>query len=157
MNKGDNSIQIADIGCGNVPQIKLAFPNAIVHSFDLISSHESIITADMTRLPLNNSECDFAVFSLSLMATNLRDCLAEANRILKTDGRLIIVEVLSRFDGNEDSFVKIMSPFGFDLIDKQSLPPNSFFIYFEFKKLKDCKKRNSLPNVTLKPCFYKPR
>jgi ribosomal RNA-processing protein 8 len=139
-----------------LPQIKIAFPKAIVHSFDLISLHESIITADMTQLPIDNSQCDFAVFSLSLMATNISDCLSEANRILKTNGRLIIVEVLSRFDGKEESFAKIMSKFGFELNNKQLLPPNSYFIYFEFNKLKNCKK-NGLPNVTLKPCVYKPR
>ncbi len=152
-----SDVQIADIGCGNLPQIKIAFPSAIVHSFDLISLNENIIIADMTRLPLNNSECDFAVFSLSLMATNIRDCISEANRILKMNGRLIIVEVLSRFDAKEESFVQIMAKFGFELINKHSLPPNSYFIYFEFKKLKNSKKRNNLPDITLKPCFYKPR
>ena len=91
---------IADVGCGSRPQIAEAFPTATVYSYDLHQNDPTdarIISADMSRLPLDSEQCDFVVYSLSLMATNLKDCIREANRILKMGGSMLVVEVASRF------------------------------------------------------------
>ena len=51
----------------------------------------------MTHTSLEPSSVDIAVFCLSLMGTNLRDYIKEANRVLKDGGVLKIAEVESRF------------------------------------------------------------
>lgn len=52
----------------------------------------------MSRLPLDSGTVDIVVYSLSLMPTNLKDVLREANRVLKPNsGQMLIVEVASRF------------------------------------------------------------
>lgn len=67
-----------------------------VRSFDLISNEKFIEQADISNLPLANNSTDVAIFCLSLMGTNYIDFLAEAARVLKVSGELIIAEVQSR-------------------------------------------------------------
>lgn len=72
---------IADFGCG---EAKLAASVAQkVHSFDLVASNDTVTACDMSKVPLSNASVDVVVFCLSLMGTNLRDYLLEANRVLK--------------------------------------------------------------------------
>ena len=60
---------------------------------------------------------DVAVFCLSLMGSNLRAFLHEANRVLKEGGTLKIAEVESRFSGEVslDKFVALVEKMGFEL------------------------------------------
>ncbi|RWS29814.1 Cerebral protein-like protein [Leptotrombidium deliense] len=151
---------IADLGCGKKPLLKLHFNEATVHSFDLIAAHENVIAADITSVPLEDSLCDFAVFCLSLMGTNVNDYLFEANRILKLNGRLLIAEVVSRFDDDVNHFSKSLRHFGFTKVTVEHLPPNKFFVLFSAVKTcnvhKSTAKRN-VPDIQLKPCHYKSR
>lgn len=73
---------IADFGCGEAELAKSVKQK--VHSFDLLASNELVTACDMAHVPLANASVDVAVFCLSLMGTNLRDYLLEANRVLKT-------------------------------------------------------------------------
>lgn len=72
---------IADFGCGDAKLAK-SVPHK-VHSFDLVSTDDSIIACDMANVPLKTVSVDVAVFCLSLMGTNLKDYFREANRVLK--------------------------------------------------------------------------
>lgn len=164
---------IADVGCGNRPQISLALKNATVYSFDLYSTSEDIISADMCALPVDSSHCDYAIYSLSLMPVNLRDAIMEANRILKIGGYLLIVEVASRFVDYQSkhsanitekhpghNFANdLRQSYGFQLTRHELLPPNGYFIYFSFKKLSNVNEesKSKLPLLTLKACVYKSR
>ena len=47
---------------------------------------------DIRKTPLEEGSVNVAVFSLSLMATNVNDFILEANRILVNGGKLIIAE-----------------------------------------------------------------
>ena len=156
-SKRFNKITIADLGCGKLPLIKLNIPSSTVHSYDLVSNHPYITACDIAKLPLDKVTCDCVVYSLSLMNTNLKDCLYEANRILKLDGRMLIVEVVSRFEDKSDQFIELIEKFGFKLKSKTLLPPNSYFIYFDFVKNSKCNNKSKLPDVILKPCSYKTR
>ena len=49
-----------------------------------LSSSQQVTVCDMSRTPLDASSVDIAVFCLSLMGTNLRDYVKEANRVLKS-------------------------------------------------------------------------
>ena len=127
----------------------------------------------MCRLPLDSAVCDYAVYSLSLMPTNLREAIKEANRILKLNGQLLIVEVASRFADFQGQgrvqnvpekhvgqrFAKELKNFGFQLVSNEELEPNGYFVYFCFKKISSVENihKNQLPELTLKACVYKPR
>lgn len=72
---------IADFGCGEAKLAKSIEQK--VHSFDLIAVNDTVTPCDMAHVPLKDSSVDVAVFCLSLMGTNLKDYLLEANRVLK--------------------------------------------------------------------------
>ena len=141
----------------------------------------------MARLPLDSATVDAAVYSLSLMPTNLKDIVREANRILKPSGQMFVVEVASRFadyqsgsadrrgslnvakkDGGKEKVVNLdlqrfaadLKPYGFSLTASEPLPPNGFFLYLAFKKTGDAERltpKSRLPEIVLKACLYKAR
>lgn len=73
---------VADFGCG---EAKLAdsVPQK-VHSFDLVAVNDKVTACDMAQTSLLTGRVNVAVFCLSLMGSNLKDYLLEANRILET-------------------------------------------------------------------------
>lgn len=85
-----------------------------IHSFDLCSHKDFIKVSDSKSIPLDKASCDVVVFCLALMGTNYIDFLAEARRLLKIGGHLIISEVNSRIP-NMDLFIAIIEALGFKL------------------------------------------
>ena len=154
-------LTIADMGCGEAllaKHFKEASAKTTVHSFDLVDSNELITKASIDNVPLVDNTCDLVVFCLSLMPTNLRDCIIEANRIMKKKGVLYIAEVVSRFEENNFKiFTNSMEQFGFKLKRQQTLQPDNYFVLFKFKKASKIEKIKGLPGITLKPCKYKTR
>ncbi|KAJ8678686.1 hypothetical protein QAD02_014473 [Eretmocerus hayati] len=145
---------IADFGCGEA-KIAESVPHT-VHSFDLVSVNDKVKACDMAHTPLLTGRVNVVVFCLSLMGSNLKDYLLEANRVLAKEGTLKVAEVESRFHKIED-FIKIMAQYGFENTWKDL--SNNLFYFMDFKKVKDILKKssNKLPDVTLKPCMYKKR
>ena len=155
---------LADLGCGSKPLVAESFPQATVHSFDLVSADPRITSADIACLPLPDSVCDAAIFSLSLMGSNIASQIKEASRVLKPHGLLIIAEVTSRFKGHEDrgdkmgrrgesgsgtqedetveeddidsleSFVDKLSKLGLSMQASENLEPNKYFVLLSFKR-----------------------
>ncbi|XP_022193122.2 ribosomal RNA-processing protein 8 [Nilaparvata lugens] len=151
-----NSLCIADFGCGEAKLAESLESLAEVHSFDLVAVNSRVTKCDMSHTPLQSASVDVAVFCLSLMGTNLSSFIAEANRVLKEGGILKIAEVESRFD-NPDHFIAAIERFGFKSISKDY--SHKVFFFFDFKKLANIskKRKNKLPEVSLKPCLYKKR
>lgn len=75
---------VADFGCGEARLARALQGSAQVHSFDLVKLNEFVTVCDFSNTPLEDESCDVVVFCLSLMGTNLKDFLKEANRVLKT-------------------------------------------------------------------------
>lgn len=146
---------VADFGCGEA-QLALSLPNACVHSFDLVAANDYVTVCNMAHTPLQADSVDIAVFCLSLMGTNLSDFIKEANRVLKEGGLMKIAEVESRFE-DVNRFVKAVERFGFEPVS-QDLSHNLFY-FLDFKKARNIskKRKNKLPELTLKPCLYKKR
>ncbi|KAK7067035.1 25S rRNA (adenine645-N1)-methyltransferase [Halocaridina rubra] len=144
---------VADFGCGeallaeNVPQEN-------VHSFDLVALSPRVTVCDMAHTPLQSNSVDAVVFCLSLMGTNIKEFIAEANRILHEGGTLKIAEVESRFT-DVNFFINSIKKFGFHCVYKDV--SMKYFYMFEFKKHRNLKNRAVLPDVILKPCKYKKR
>lgn len=155
--KPANKFKFADVGCGSEPLLKMKLPSkAKVVSFDLVSTHEHVIEANMAQLPLEDQSIDIAVYSLSLMAKNLGHLILEAKRILKTGGSLLIVEVTSRFEGREKEFADRLERIGLKKKSMTALKPNDYFIFFHFTK-EDSKTYYPRLEIQLKPCVYKTR
>lgn len=147
---------IADFGCGEARLARaLKGSSSEVHSFDLVQLNDLVTVCDFAHTPLENESCDIAVFCLSLMGTNLRDYLKEANRVLKVGGTMKIAEVASRFrDLPMDEFVPLVEKFGFSLKWKDA-NSHEYFYLADFKKTAFAKKK--VPEICLKPCVYKKR
>uniref|UniRef100_A0A336MY89 Ribosomal RNA-processing protein 8 n=1 Tax=Culicoides sonorensis TaxID=179676 RepID=A0A336MY89_CULSO len=144
---------IADFGCG---EARLAAEvTQEVHSLDLVATKPEVIACDMAHTPLKSESVDVAVFCLSLMGTNLKDFIVEANRVLKPRGLLKIAEVASRFD-NVKFFISNVEKCGFTLLSKDL--NDKLFYFFNFKKTVDSKEvAAKVKNFSLKPCLYKKR
>lgn len=141
---------IGDFGCGEA-KIARNVKNK-VYSFDLVAANEYITRCDISHVPLKNNALDISIFCLSLMGINISDFLNEAYRVTKSNGTLLIAEVVSRLEscGGSDGFKRILIKLGWDVlrIDKSNL---MFIIY-------ECKKSNRKPEkikIELKACKYK--
>ena len=86
---------VADFGCGE-NLLSKEISNK-VHSFDYIAIDDSVISCDMSSVPLEDNSVDVIVFSLSLMGSNDCDYLKEAYRVLKPFGQIFIAEPNSKW------------------------------------------------------------
>ncbi|KAJ3284089.1 25S rRNA (adenine645-N1)-methyltransferase [Borealophlyctis nickersoniae] len=122
---------VADMGCGEGKIAQTLHNQMTIHSFDLASPNEFVITCDISKVPLKPSTVDVVIFCLSLMGTNFMDFIREAHRIMKPKGELKIAEVVSRFP-DIDRFVDALKEVGFTLVRKDD--SNKMFILFDFVK-----------------------
>ncbi|XP_028908391.1 ribosomal RNA-processing protein 8 isoform X1 [Ornithorhynchus anatinus] len=146
------SLVVADFGCGDC-QLASGIRNP-VHCFDLAALDPRVVVCDMAKVPLEDASVDVAVFCLSLMGTNLRDFLEEANRVLKPGGLLKVAEVASRFE-DVRAFLGALAQLGFKNISKDL--SNSHFYLFDFRKTGPPQAKGRLPGLALRPCVYKRR
>ena len=150
---------IADIGCGEAKLASTLVPMGYkVYSYDLVAVNEYVTRADMKDLPLENNTCDIVVFCLSLMNKNFVQFIAEANRIMKRGGKLVVAEITSRIVDLK-KFVNEFKKINFKLIKNVNV--KDFFVILTFKKMGDCKEENYDNDKEtydiLKPCIYKKR
>ncbi|KRY45220.1 Ribosomal RNA-processing protein 8 [Trichinella britovi] len=102
---------VSDMGCGNAKLQSLIKQK--VYSFDFVALNPNVIACDMSHVPLSDENVDVCIFSLSLMGSNIADYILESNRILRINGILIIIEILSRFQSLR-KFRKAVENFGFE-------------------------------------------
>lgn len=102
---------VGDFGCGQA-QLAAALQDVhTVYSLDHVAIHQSVMACDFAHSALDDSILDAAVFSLSLMGSNLRDYIAEAYRTLKIGGHLIVYHPAA--GNNLERFVRSLDAFGF--------------------------------------------
>lgn len=148
------SLVVADFGCGDC-RLASSIRNP-VHCFDLASLDPRVTVCDMAQVPLEDESVDVAVFCLSLMGTNIRDFLEEANRVLKPGGLLKVAEVSSRFE-DVRTFLGAVTKLGFKVMSKDLT--NSHFFLFDFEKTGPPRvgPKAQLSGLKLQPCLYKRR
>ncbi|PNI79583.1 RRP8 isoform 4 [Pan troglodytes] len=112
--------------------------------------------SSQNKVPLEDESVDVAVFCLSLMGTNIRDFLEEANRVLKPGGLLKVAEVSSRFE-DVRTFLRAVTKLGFKIVSKDL--SNSHFFLFDFQKTGPplVGPKAQLSGLQLQPCLYKRR
>ncbi|CAN1153543.1 Ribosomal RNA-processing protein 8 [Linum perenne] len=154
------SLVVADFGCGDARLAKNVKNK--VFSFDLVSNDPLVIACDMSKIPLDSSAVDVAVFCLSLMGTDYPSYLKEAHRVLEQSGWLLIAEVKSRFDpttggADPNKFLKAISELGFTSVLKDFSNKMFFLFHFQKKEKRQSSKGKEIEWPELKPCLYKRR
>jgi len=146
---------VADFGCGEA-MLAASVPNR-VHSFDLYAVNDRVTVCEMSHVPLEKESVDVAVFCLSLMGTNFKDYIMEANRVLVRNGVLLIAEVKSRMEESGlSNFIDFMEECGF--VYEKSDKRNKMFLWFEFyKRDRGFYSSKERTVALLKPCLYKKR
>ena len=131
--------RIADMGCG-MNKLKSVLSNREVQGFDHYSEDSSVIQSDMSNLKgiVSDESYDVAVFCLSLWGTNYDDYFVEAHRILRLDGRMIIVEPETKFGNDErfdsiENFINKVENYGFER--KGNYVKRFGFVYFKFERI----------------------
>nr|XP_040573691.1 ribosomal RNA-processing protein 8-like [Lepeophtheirus salmonis] len=133
MRKSESTV-VVDMVYGEAILVRLLPSQYRVPSFDFIALNTHVTPCDMSKTPLVSSSVDIVVFCFSLMGTNLKDYLKEANRILKLNGTLKIAEVESRFrDTTTGKFKAVVEKIGFK-IKWKDLSKKVFYL-MDFKKV----------------------
>ena len=94
------SFKIGDFGCGAAMIARTFGKNRTVHSFDLHSDDKELVQeCNIKSTPLKNESIDIAVYNLSLMGTDWKDFIKEAQRVLEFQGRLFISDTENHLKG----------------------------------------------------------
>ncbi|CAN5603480.1 hypothetical protein BH24ACI2_BH24ACI2_05600 [soil metagenome] len=111
-----SNLIVGDFGCGEAIIAKSLSDKHTIHSFDYIALNDSVTECDISKVPLEDSELDVAVFNLSLMGLNSKDYLQEAVRTLKLDGQLWIYETETHIK-DVDDFIRQLEFLGLNIIE----------------------------------------
>lgn len=106
---------IGDFGCGEAKLAEAVSDQHTVYSFDHVAINDNVIACDMVHVPLDDNTLDVAIFSLSLMGANFTSYIKEAQRTLKLDGQLHIIEATSRFTDRKN-FTSNLESLGFEVV-----------------------------------------
>jgi hypothetical protein len=100
ISKMKKSFKIGDFGCGEAMIARTFGKNRTVHSFDLHSDDKELVQeCNIKSTPLKNESIDIAVYNLSLMGTDWKDFIKEAQRVLEFQGRLFISDTENHLKG----------------------------------------------------------
>jgi len=109
--KGRPDWIVGDFGCGENLLAKEV--DNKVHGFDHVAINDSVVSCDITNVPLEDGVLDVAVFSLSLMGTNYKGYFQEAYRTLKSYGNIFVCEPAAKWEGREEQLKAELEVVGF--------------------------------------------
>jgi len=136
---------IVDMGCGKA-QISQHFKDDsrfLFTNYDHISFDESIVTAcDISKTPEEDNSVEIAILSLAMWGSNCHSYIAEAFRILETNGTLYIMEPTKRWSEMDGYNIKpetaasklrsLLTDNGF-IIVKENIGKFSMFVCIKHK------------------------
>ena len=98
---------IVDMGCGRA-QISKHFTDKNDTRFkfinyDHVSSGETVISCDISNTPLENDSVEIVILSLAMWGSNCKSYIAEAHRILESNGLLYIIEATKRWSEEDEN------------------------------------------------------
>ena len=96
---------VVDMGCGKA-QISQYFKDDKRFEFtnyDHISSNDTIISCDISKIPLEDNEVDICILSLAMWGSNCEEYIQEASRILESNGLLYIIEPTKRWSDKDEN------------------------------------------------------
>ena len=101
----DKVKRIVDMGCGKA-QISQYFKEDKRFEFinyDHISSNDTIISCDISKIPLEDNDVDICILSLAMWGSNCEEYIQEASRILESNGLLYIIEPTKRWSDKDEN------------------------------------------------------
>ncbi len=135
---------IGDFGCGKAQIYDALKDSHEVHSFDHVAYNQNVIACDFSHTTLDNETLDHAIFCLSFMGNTIGKYLLEANRTLKLDGKIHIIEPTKTFK-DIDTFEKELAGYGFGFVNINSMSDR--FTYIRAEKIGEIKNPN--PSIKL--------
>jgi ribosomal RNA-processing protein 8 len=102
--KSKRSKLTVDMGCGKA-QIAKYFKNDKRFEFinyDHISSNDTVISCDISNIPLEEDSVEICILSLAMWGSNCEEYIQEASRILESNGQLYIIEPTKRWSEKDD-------------------------------------------------------
>jgi len=138
--KSKRAHSIVDMGCGKA-QIAKHFQNDTKFQFinyDHISENDSVISCDISQIPLEEHTVEICILSLAMWGSNCHDYVREAHRILESGGKLYIIEATRRWSEKDENgniipgkeaikLKKILEETGFQII-KTHIEKFSLFV-----------------------------
>jgi Hypothetical methyltransferase len=121
---------VVDMGCGRA-QLSRHFSDLNDTRFkfinyDHVSSNESVISCDVSKVPLESDSVEIAILSLALWGSNCDSYISEAHRILESNGLLYIMEATKRWSEKDENHNLIEGEEGGKL--KKKLEENGFLL-----------------------------
>jgi len=119
---------VVDMGCGKA-QIAEHYKNDHRFQFinyDHISSNAAVTSCDISHTPLDDNSVEICILSLAMWGHNCKEYIAEASRILESNGELYIIEPTKRWS-EEDEHKNIIPGKKGDRL-KEELEKNGFRI-----------------------------
>jgi superfamily II DNA or RNA helicase len=113
---------VVDMGCGKA-QISQHFKKDTRFKFinyDHISSNETVISCDISKIPLEDASVEICILSLAMWGSNCKSYLSEACRLLESGGKLYIIEPTKRWTDttNADRLKNLLKESGFQIIQE---------------------------------------
>jgi hypothetical protein len=98
---------VVDMGCGRA-QISKHFTDKNDTRFqfinyDHVSSNKTVISCDISSTPLENDSVEIVILSLAMWGSNCKTYIAEAHRILESNGLLYIIEATKRWSEKDEN------------------------------------------------------
>lgn len=93
---------IADLGCGKA-RIHTHFKDYKLfkfYNYDHIAIDDTVISADISNIPLEDNKINIAILCLSMWGSNCKEFIKEGYRILEDNGILLIIEPARRWMGD---------------------------------------------------------
>jgi superfamily II DNA or RNA helicase/SAM-dependent methyltransferase len=135
--------KVVDMGCG-MAQIAREFKGNEkfeFYSYDHIEDEElGVIRCDITRTPHQDSSVDMCILCLAMWGDSSEDYIAEANRILVTNGVLYVAEPTGKHSSDEknpsaDMLKSKVEKYGFTIVE-ETIYKFCIFKCVKTKKLK---------------------
>jgi ribosomal RNA-processing protein 8 len=113
---------VVDMGCGKA-QISQHFKKDTRFKFinyDHISSNETVISCDISKIPLEDASVEICILSLAMWGSNCKSYLSEACRLLESGGKLYMIEPTKRWteSTNADRLQNLLKESGFQIIQE---------------------------------------
>ncbi len=120
---------VVDLGCGK-GQISKYFEKKDNNRFtfinyDHVAIDESIKECDISNVPLEDNEVEYAILSLAMWGSNCNEYIKEAYRILESSGRLYIIEATKRWTTEKehmepaDRLRSLLNENGFKILEER--------------------------------------
>jgi hypothetical protein len=71
-------------------------------NYDHISFDETVVSCDISILPLEDDSVEICILSLAMWGSNCREYVQEANRVLESNGKLYIIEATKRWSEQDE-------------------------------------------------------